>query len=58
MKTLAAIKAIIADNRTAGRDNQYEGLTSAEIGKYNGYLMFGENDEAFPDAAEWSRIVD
>lgn len=57
MKTLSQIKAIIASNRQSG-SYTYEGLDSSEIGRYNGYLMFGENDEAFPSEAEWSMIVD
>ena len=32
--------------------------SSADIGRHNRALMFGENDEAFPDADTWSRIVD
>jgi len=32
--------------------------TSAEIGKRNRRLMFGDNDEAFPSADEWRRITD
>jgi hypothetical protein len=47
MKTLSQIKEIIASNRQSG-SYTYEGLESSEIGKYNQYLMFGENDEAFP----------
>jgi hypothetical protein len=35
-----------------------ETLSSAEIGRRNRALMFGENDEAFPSQEEWSRIVD
>ena len=55
---LARIRAVIAENRAAGRDNEYHGLQSWEIGKVNGALMHGDDDEAFPDQAEWSRIVD
>ena len=33
-------------------------LSSAEIGRRNRALMFGENDEAFPSDDEWSSIVD
>jgi hypothetical protein len=55
--TIDEIRDIIAANNAARRQS-YEGLTSAEIGAYNRVLMFGENDEAFPDADEWSRIVD
>ena len=57
MKTLSQIKAIITSNRQSG-SYTYEGLDSSEIGRYNGYLMFGENDEAFPGEVEWSAIVD
>lgn len=44
-------------NQLAGRD-MYDGLDSSDIGEYNRYLMFGLDDEAFPDADEWSSIVD
>lgn len=44
-------------NRMAGRE-PYDGLTSAEIGRYNRALMFGDNYEAFPDYDEWASIVD
>jgi hypothetical protein len=47
----------IADNGAAGR-HTYEGLTSAEIGDHNRRLMFGQDDEAFPDPWTWSQIVD
>ena len=51
------IRAIMAGNIEAGR-HEYDGLTSAQIGEYNRRLMFGENDEAFPDPTAWSSIVD
>lgn len=54
---LTEIKEIIKSNKAEGRF-QFEGLTSSEIGTYNRYLMFGENDEAFPDQETWSMIVD
>ena len=54
---LQNILSAINDNRAAGRFI-FDGLDSSEIGKYNRYLMFGENDEAFPDAETWSSIVD
>lgn len=54
---LKQIKSIISDNLKAGR-GMYEGLESSEIAQYNRYLMFGENDEAFPSQEEWSMIVD
>lgn len=57
MKTLPEIKAVIAENRAAGRET-YAGLDSAEIGRYSRALMWGENDEAYPGDEEWSRIVD
>ena len=56
--SLAEIELQIAMNRWLQLDNQYDGLTSAEIGRYNRAAMFGENDEAFPDQAEWSSWVD
>lgn len=34
----------------------FDGFTSSEIAAYNRRLMFGENDEAFPD--NWSSVVD
>ena len=33
-------------------------LSQEEQAVLNRYLMFGEDDEAFPDQDEWSRIVD
>lgn len=54
---IKAIRATMNANIAAGR-HEYDGLTSAEIGAYNRVLMFGENDEAFPDQDTWSRIVD
>jgi len=33
-------------------------LSSEEQLALNRYLMFGEDDEAFPDEDEWSSIVD
>lgn len=33
-------------------------LTKEEQLALNRYLMFGEDDEAFPNQDEWSRIVD
>ena len=33
-------------------------LSQEEQAALNRYLMFGEDDEAFPDQDEWSRIVD
>jgi hypothetical protein len=46
MKTLQEIKDVIAQNR-ADEKYIYDGLDSSEIGRYSGFLMFGENDEAF-----------
>jgi hypothetical protein len=57
MKTLTEIKAIIQANRQSDAET-YAGLDSAEIGKYNGRLMFGDDDQAFPSESEWSQIVD
>lgn len=51
------IIAIVNANIAAGID-RYDGLTDSEIGIYNRCLMFGENDEAFPDEEEWSMVVD
>ena len=51
------IIAIVNANIAAGLD-RYDGLTSSEIGTYSRFLMFGENDEAFPSEEEWSMIVD
>ena len=33
-------------------------LSSEEQSALNRHLMFGEDDEAFPDEDEWSSIVD
>ena len=58
MMTLAEIELQIAMNRWLQLDNQYDGLTSAEIGAWNRHQMFGDNDEAFPSLDEWSSWVD
>lgn len=58
MKTLGQIKEIILNNAKLGKEDRYEGLDSSEIGKYNGYLMWGEDDKAFPGNEEWARITD
>lgn len=52
MRTLQEIKTVIQENRNNGRE-PYEGLDSAEIGRYSQSLMFGENDEAFPETGVW-----
>jgi Txe/YoeB family toxin of Txe-Axe toxin-antitoxin module len=54
---LTEIKEIIKNNKAEGRF-QFEGLTSSEIGAYSRYLMFGDNDEAFPDQETWALITD
>ena len=57
MTAAAAAIAKVKANQEAGRD-YYAGMTSSEIGDYNRFLMFGEDDEAFPSQEEWSMIVD
>lgn len=57
MRSLEEIRAIVDANRAAGREC-FDGLDSSQIGQYHRALMFGDNDEAFPDAKEWSSIVD
>ena len=54
---ITEIKEIIKNNKSEGRF-QFEGLTSSEIGAYSRYLMFGDNDEAFPDQETWALIAD
>jgi hypothetical protein len=54
---LARIKAVVSENRQTGRQ-PYAGLDSSEIGTYNRALMFGDEGEAFPGQAAWSRLVD
>lgn len=51
------IKQTIQENSEAGR-HAYDGLTTDEISDYNRSMMFGENDAAFPEQAEWSMWVD
>jgi len=51
MKTLNQIKGIIELNRQTGA-YIVEGLTPSENGRYSGYLMHGDNDEAFPSESE------
>lgn len=57
MKTIEEIKSVIRSNQQNGRSSYY-GLESAEIGAYNRYVMYGENDKAFPSQSQYSRIVD
>jgi len=57
MKTLSQIKEIIAANREAG-NYLFENLTSAECGQWSGWIMFGDDEEAFPSQAEWAMITD
>jgi len=56
-KSTEEIGMIMQVNLRWGRE-EWHGLTSAEIGQFNRYIMFGENDEAFPGADEWARICD
>lgn len=51
---MEVMEAKILENMKAGRDT-YAGLTTAEIATYNRRLMFGENDEAFPEPEVWGR---
>jgi len=57
MKTLSQIKEVIAANREAGV-YLFDNLQSSEIGQYSGWLMHGDDEEAFPSQDEWSMIVD
>jgi hypothetical protein len=56
MKTIIQIKEVIAANREAG-NYIYENLESSEIGQYSGWLMFGDDEQAFPDQAEWDLVT-
>lgn len=56
-RDLARIRAVVKANRNAGRE-PFHGLSSAEIGRYNRAVMFGDDDEAFPEPEEWSAWVD
>jgi|LakMenEpi03Aug12_release.lakeMendotaPanAssembly.Ray.scaffolds.fasta_scaffold584899_4 hypothetical protein len=56
-QALQIIISAVRENNLAGRYS-FDGLDSSEIGAYNRYLMFGKNDEAFPDPETWSSIVD
>jgi hypothetical protein len=56
MKTIIQIKEVIAANREAG-NYIYENLESSEIGEYSRWLMFGDDDQAFPDQAEWDLVT-
>jgi len=40
------VKQVVNNNIENGKE-KYDGLTSAEIGTYNRWLMFGDNDEGF-----------
>lgn len=54
---LEDIKAKVYENKQAGR-YQYDGLDSSDIGTYNRSVMFGDDDEAFPEEDEWSSWTD
>jgi len=54
---LERIRETVKANKAAGRQ-PYDGLKSWEIGEYSRSLMFGDNNEAWPGEAAWSRIVD
>jgi hypothetical protein len=56
-RSFQELKALYLLNAQNGR-HVYDGFSTDEIAAYNRRLMFGENDEAFPGAEEWSRIVD
>ena len=45
---LKRVRTRIDENRRNGRF-EYEGLSSDEIGLYNGALMWGDHDEAFDE---------
>jgi len=57
MTSITTIKAAVRNNTNAGRDS-YHGLTTEEIAAYNRALMFGDDDDAFPEQNEWSSAVD
>jgi hypothetical protein len=57
LANLARLKAHVRENSPAGR-SPFEGLASHEIGEYNRAIMLGDNNEAWPGDAAWSRIVD
>jgi hypothetical protein len=56
--TIEQITSIILANIAENKENRYEGLTSSEIGDYNGHLMFGECTTEDWDEEEWSAWVD
>jgi hypothetical protein len=58
MRTQEELSALRCSNAQDASKGTFDGFTSEEIAQYNRRLMFGENDEAFPSSAEWSRIVD
>jgi hypothetical protein len=58
MRTHDELRALRLANAQDASKGTFDGFTSEEIAAYNRRMMFGENDEAFPSAAEWSRIVD
>jgi len=52
------LRALYLSNAKDPSRGTFDGFTSSEIGDYNRRIMFGENDEAFPSADEWSLITD
>ncbi len=58
MRTHEELTALYISNAQSQTASTYDGFTTEEIAAYNRRLMFGENDEAFPDLSEWSAIVD
>ena len=57
MRTHEELRALYIANAQARRPT-FDGFTTEEIAAYNRRLMFGANDEAFPDAEEWAHVVD
>jgi hypothetical protein len=53
----AELKAAYLAGAVAGRP-VFDGWSTEEIAAWSRRVMFGENDEAFPGQAEWSRVVD
>lgn len=52
------LRALYLANAQDQLKSTFDGFTTAEIAAYNGRIMFGANNEAFPSQEEWSRIVD
>ncbi len=58
MRTHIELTKLYLANAQDPAKGTFDGFTTEEIAAWSRRLMFGENDEAFPDHEQWSRVVD